>query len=145
MGKAALMLLILTARLLLHPHSVGLRNQISLANMGEAHSNNADTLDCLQQTVASVTKFTVRCFSLICLWTGVCCHLLDRHHCPVRTIRSLLFGRVLVFEGFARYSTPLSQAQLSCAARLRQIHRFSCWHKALRGAPQSVQLRCCGC
>ena len=64
-SKLHLMLVMLTARLPLHLHSDGLRNQISLANMVEAHGNNADTLECLQQTAASVTKFPARCFSLI--------------------------------------------------------------------------------
>ena len=67
------MLVMLTARSPLHLHSVGLRNQFSMANMVEAHSNNADTLECLQQTAASVTKFPARCVSPISCGLCVVC------------------------------------------------------------------------
>ena len=120
---------------------------------GDAHSNNADTLECLQQTVASVTKFPARCFSLICLWTGVWWS----HAGPDITVLCEPFVPCSLVEfWFSKFGwscpawepqdTALRSAKrsLSCAARLRQIHRFSCWRGALRGAPQSVQSRGCG-
>ena len=97
--SVASLLVMLLPRLPLHLHCVGLRNQVSLACMLEAHGHKSVTLVCFLWTAVSLLGFQLDAF--LSLWT------------LARGLLVLVTLAALVSLGVASYSTPLRRAFVS--------------------------------